>query len=170
MHNVRLALCALVAAAVLAGCEEKFDVPAADTATAGEASPDGAAPAATAPAQGARPVVSSDTAPIEPVSVAADAVRVGTAVDANGAATAGKPVYGVGDTIHASLAAAGRSGKAKVYWSGENGLSVEEEEKAITGANVDFAFSRADGMVPGKYNVEIDVDGVPAGIVDFSVQ
>jgi nucleoid-associated protein YgaU len=164
MKPARLALCAFVAATMLAACEEKIDVPGTGSADAAAAQ----APAANAPAPApAQPV---DAAPIQPVAVAADAVQVGTALDASGAATGAKPAYAAADTLYASLPTKGRAGTAKVYWTGANGLSVKEEEKAMSGAYVNFQFSRADGMTPGKYNVEIDVDGVPAGIVDVTVQ
>lgn len=162
MKSFRLALCAVFAAAALAACEEKIDVPAAGDE-------DAAAVADTAPTQApsANPI---DAKPLEPVAVASDAVRIGTAVDASQAATNAKSVYGIADIVHASLSAKGRSGTAKVYWSASNGLSAKEEEKPLSGDNVSFQFSRADGMKAGNYNVEIDVDGVPAGIVDFTVQ
>lgn len=163
MKSVHLALCAILAAASLAACEEKIDAPVADTA----------APAADAANAGASagPVANPvDSAPVEPVAVAADAVKVGTALDATGAASGAKPAYSTSDTVYASLSAKGRTGTAKVYWTASNGLSAKEEEKALSGENVNFQFSRAEGMKAGKYNVEIDVDGVPAGIVDFTVQ
>ena len=163
MKSVRLALCAVLAAFALAACEEKIDAPVADTGAAATDADAISTPATPPPA----PV---DSAPVEPVSVAADAVRVGTALDAAGAASGAKPAYSTSDTLHASLSAKGRTGTAKVYWTASNGLSAKEEEKALSGDNVSFQFSRADGMKAGKYNVEIDVDGVPAGIVDFTVQ
>jgi hypothetical protein len=161
MKSARLALCAIIAAASLAACEEKIDTTVADTATP-------AADAANAPT--APPPGPATSAPIEPVTVSADAVRVGTALDAAGAASGAKPAFSTSDTVYASLSAKGRTGTAKVYWTGADGLSAKEEEKALSGENVSFQFSRADGMKAGKYNVEIDVDGVPAGIVDFTVQ
>jgi hypothetical protein len=169
MKSVRLALCAILAAAALTACEEKIDVPGAGAdgaaATSGAAGTGNTAAPAKAPY--ANPI---DSAPIEPVAVAADAVRVGTSLDPSGAAAGAKPAYSTADTLYASLSAKGRTGTAKVYWTAPNGLSAKEEQKAISGENVNFQFSRADGMKAGKYNVEIDVDGVPAGIVDITVQ
>lgn len=165
MKSVRLALCAVLAAASLAACEEKMDTSVADADAGAPAVDAASATPATPPPQA--PV---DSAPVEPVSVAADAVRVGTALDPSGAASGSKPAYSTSDTLYASLSAKGRSGIAKVYWTAPNGLSAKEEEKPLSGDNVNFQFSRADGMKAGKYNVEIDVDGVPAGIVDFTVQ
>jgi hypothetical protein len=167
MKSFRLALCAVLAATALAACEEKIDVPATGAEGAAGAA-DGTAGDAAAPATPhANPV---SPGPIEPVAVAADAVSVGTSLDPSGAASGAKPAYSTADTLYASLSAKGRHGTAKVYWTAPNGLSAKEEEKPVAGDNVSFQFSAADGMKAGTYNVEIDVDGVPAGIVDFTVQ
>ena len=167
MKTRRLALCAALTAALLAGCEEKIDVPATDAATAAEAA-QAPSPAVAGPAASA--TGAANPAAIEPVVVDANAVRVGSALDAAQAATGTRPAYAIGDTVYASLATGGRSGTAKVYWSGSDGISVKEEEKPVNGDNVNFRFSRADGMKPGKYTVEIDLDDVPAGITDFTVR
>lgn len=107
-----------------------------------------------------------------PVNVAADAFTIGSTLGGNNQATAPKTVYAVGDTVYASLPARRyRNGsKANVYWTYEDGLSQKDETKEISGEFVTFKFSKADGMKPGKYNVEIGVDDKPVGIVDFVVQ
>ena len=67
--------------------------------------------------------------------------------------------------------AAGRAGAiARVYWTYQDGTSDKEEEKPVAGDIVNFSFSQADGMQPGAYNVQIDIDDVPVGIADFQVQ
>jgi len=171
MKPLRLAFCAVLAAIVLAACEEKIDVPAADAEATADADGAAAGPANDAAASGPGAAINApDAPPVEAVEVAADAVRLGTALDANQSATGAKPAYSVDDTVYASIATGGRGGTAKVYWSGPDGLSVKEEEKPMAGDHVGFAFSRADGMQAGHYTVEIDVDGVPAGIVEFTVQ
>jgi hypothetical protein len=164
MKALPLLLCTAFAALVLGACgEEKIDVPvAADAAT----SAGGPATAATS-----TPVQQPDHAPVMPLETSADAVRIGTALDSNQAATATKATYSLDDTIHASILASAHPGKlAKVYWTYQDGSSHKEEEKPAAGENVAFQFSRADGMKAGDYNVEIDVDGVPAGITDFKVR
>lgn len=107
-----------------------------------------------------------------PVTVAADAFTIGSALGANNQAATPKAVYAVGDTVYASLPARRyRNGSsANVYWTYEDGQSHKEETRKISGEFVTFEFSKADGMKPGKYNVEIGVDDKPVGIVDFVVQ
>lgn len=109
---------------------------------------------------------------IMPVTVAADAFTIGSTLGANNQATAAKPTYAIGDTVYASLPARRfRNGSTvNVYWTYQDGLSQKEEAKEISGEFVTFQFSKADGMKPGKYNVEIGVDDKPVGIVDFVVQ
>lgn len=168
--RLSLLLCTTFAALALAACgEEKIDVPeAADggASAAGVAGPTPSQPAVAA-AAGAQPVGEI----VEPVTISADAVHVGASVDSDQAATGAKKIYTSGDTVHASIDTRAHPGKtATVYWSDQSGISVKTEEKAISGAHVAFMFSRADGMKPGNYNVGIDVDGVPVGLVDFKVQ
>lgn len=107
-----------------------------------------------------------------PVTVAADAFGIGSTLGANNQAASPKPVYAVGETVYASLPARRyRSGSTvNVYWTYQDGLSQKEETKKVSGEFVTFEFSQADGMKPGKYNVEIGVDDKPVGIVDFVVQ
>ena len=107
-----------------------------------------------------------------PVTVAADAFKIGSTVGANSEAAMPKPAYAIGDTVYASLPARRyrKGSTANVYWTYQDGLSQKEETKEISGEFVTFAFSKADGMKPGKYNVEIGVDDKPVGIVDFVVQ
>lgn len=107
-----------------------------------------------------------------PVTVAADAFTIGSSIGPGNQAAAPKPVYALGDKVYASLPARKyRAGStANVYWTYQDGLSQKEESKAIAGDFVTFEFSKADGMKPGKYNVEIGVDDKPVGIVDFVVQ
>ncbi|HET7656029.1 MAG TPA: hypothetical protein VFK18_03430 [Luteimonas sp.] len=108
---------------------------------------------------------------LQPVAVSADAVAVGSAAAADGRAIAAKAEYTLADTIHASAATAGKAGaSAHVYWTYEDGNAIKEEEKPVNGDVVAFSLSAADGMKPGKYNVQIDLDGVPVGITDFVVK
>ena len=60
--------------------------------------------------------------------------------------------------------------KGYVYWTYQDGRTHKEEAKPVAGEFLSFQFSQADGMKPGKYNVEIDINDKPVGIVDFTVQ
>ncbi len=104
-----------------------------------------------------------------PVTVSADAIKVGSALGADQTAASPKPGYSTSDTIYASTRTRG-TGTAYVYWTYEDGIAHKEEQKQVTGNTVTFDFSQKDGMKPGKYNVEIGVDDKPLGIVDFVVR
>jgi hypothetical protein len=136
------------------------------------------APADTAPAdtaaQPAPPPDLSDTGvdKVETVTVRADAIAVGHQVGPNQAVSAAKRAYTTADTIYASLPTKGQPAGAKgyVYWTYQDGRTHKEEAKPVSGEYLNFQFSQADGMKPGKYNVEIDINDKPVGIVDFTVQ
>ena len=72
--------------------------------------------------------------------------------------------------MRVKLAGGKASGKAHVYWTFEDGTTVKEEDKPVSGDVVSFEMSQASGMKPGQYNVQIDIDGVPVGITDFVVR
>ena len=162
MRSIAAPICLATLAMALAACNQRGPEPqeaatattpdAAEVATPGEAAPSVAeAPSATR---------------VEPVTVAADAVTVGSALGPDQAATGPKASYGLGDTVYAS---ARGNGMAKVYWTFQDGTSHKEEEKPANGI-VSFQFDSASGMRAGDYTVEIDIDDVPVGITDFVVK
>jgi hypothetical protein len=108
----------------------------------------------------------------QPVTVSADAVKVGSSLGPDQSAISPKSAYSVGDTVYASARAgnAPRGATAYVYWTYEDGISHKEEQKPVAGSIVMFDFSQKDGMKSGRYNVEIGVNDTPIGIVDFVVQ
>lgn len=126
-----------------------------------------------APGEPPAPPVEPPADAVVPVTVAANAFPVGSAAGPDGAATAAKPAYSLNDTLYASLPA-GRfpaGGIARVYWTyAKDGMSHKEEEKTIGSGPVLFQFSKADGLRAGEYNVQIDVNDRPVGIVDMVVQ
>ena len=109
-----------------------------------------------------------------PVEVSGDEIAVGSTLGGDGSVSAAKPVYTTGDTVYASMPLEGVPADAtlSVYWTYQDGNAHKEEMKDVpAGAqHVNFAFSAADGMKPGNYNVQIDVNFEPVGIVDFRVQ
>ena len=158
---------------LLAACNRhppEFDVPTEQEPAAAEAAT--AADTTTGATTGTAPAAARDAGEVGQVTVPADAVAVGSALGQDGRAAAPKSAYTLADTIHAtaSVGAAGPGSTAHVYWTFENGMTVKEEDKPATGAIVSFSLSAADGMKPGRYNVQIDLDGVPVGIADFVVQ
>lgn len=156
-----LPLCGTALALLLSACNKP----------APEATP---APATTTAPQATQEPLPATPPPdaVLPVEVKADAIAVGSALGPDDAVTAAKPVYTKGDTIYVSMPTKGKpaGGKAHVYWTAaKTGLSVKEEDKALSGANLNFQIAAAD-LKPGDYNVEIDVNDKPVGIVDFKVQ
>lgn len=150
----------------LSACQPK--APADDDATATTQQDE-----ALAPGQPATPPMEPPADAVLPVTVAANAFPVGSAAGADGAATAAKPAYSVNDTLYASLPAGKfpAGGTARVYWTyAKDGTSHKEEEKKIGSGPVLFQFSKADGLQAGEYNVQIDVNDRPVGIVDMIVQ
>lgn len=147
-----------------------------------EVHPDDAAllgdPAGATEASPATPEASTARAPavqqVEAVQLANDAVAVGSALTADGAAAAPKPAYAMGDSVHASVPVGGYAPgtEVAVYWFSPDGASVKMERKPIpAGARfVNFGFGRADGMAAGRYTAQIDIDDVPVGMVDFAVE
>lgn len=167
MTSIKLTLALAVALAVLAGCSS--DEAPADTTTPV------AQPAAPVVDPLAEPPPTPEPGEV-PVEVRADAIAAGHVLGANGAVSESKPgaVYGSGDTIHASAPTRGQKPGAdvSVYWTYQDGTTHKEEMKTLGAGEqyVNFSFAKADGMRPGKYNVQIDFDFKPVGIVDFQVK
>lgn len=110
----------------------------------------------------------------EEVVLDSNAVAVGSATNPDGAVSAGKATYTVDDTIYASVPVGGYGpGKEVIiYWFSSAGVSVKDERKAIPGGAkfVNFSLSKADGMKPGSYTAQIDIDDTPVGMADFIVK
>ncbi|GGZ70764.1 hypothetical protein GCM10008101_26390 [Lysobacter xinjiangensis] len=161
MPRLRLFVFATLAAFVLAACNEGAeDMPAATSKTerpTGASTPSGV------------------SGGLNPVSVDANAIAVGTQVNGDVAVRADSPQFTVNDTVYASYSE-GRlppsGGNARVYWTYQDGRTHKEETAKIEPGQqaVLFSFSAADGMKPGRYNVQIDINMRPVGIVDFQIR
>ena len=125
-----------------------------------------------APGQPSAPPLEPPADAVVPVTVSADAVKVGSSLGSDQGATAAKRNHSLNDTVYASARVGGAASgsTAYVYWTYQDGMSHKEEQKPVSGSIVNFDFKRADGMKAGRYNVEIGVDDKPIGIVDFVVQ
>ena len=130
-----------------------------------------AAPAAQAPATSDAPAAASVARPTE---VAADAITVGTALQGGKVVQSSQTPITTADTVYASAAVGGKPAGTEitVYWSYQDGMSHKMETKRLAAGaqDVQFSFAQADGMKAGKYNVQIDADMTPIGIVDFQVR
>lgn len=167
MSSIRvLALCVvLVLSACNEGAEERVDdqASAASNAEALQKGPQTVAlPAEPGPDS------------VLPVEVTDDAVTVGNSLANGRAVKSAQAQFIISDTVYASASVRGKPGAiVSVYWTYQDGTSHKEEtlELKSGGAQpVAFSFTKGDGMVPGKYNVQIDMDMVPVGIADFVVK
>ncbi len=109
-----------------------------------------------------------------PVEVSGDAVTVGTSLANGQAVKSTGSQFTVADTVYASASVRGKPGASvTAYWTYQDGTSHKEETVQLKSGGaqpVAFSFKKGDGMVPGKYNVQIDVDMVPVGIADFVIK
>ena len=79
------------------------------------------------------------------------------------------------DVIYASVLTSGSSANStlKARWTFEDGQVVDEFEQAIaptSDAATEFHISKPDGWPPGKYRVELFLDGSPTQAKDFTVK
>lgn len=156
---------ALLVAFALMGCRQEAPEPVEDAAAVAD-------DAELAPGQPAAPPVEPPADAVMPVTVSANAFPIGSVLGADGTATAPKATYSVNDTLYASLPAGKfpSGANARIYWTfAKDGMSHKEEEKKVGAGPVNFEFSQADGLKVGKYNVQIDVNDRPVGIVDVVV-
>jgi hypothetical protein len=153
-----VALLAVVIA--LAGCGRKDQPPAAST------------PPATTPPTGV-----PAPAPAAPKSqVTVSNITIGNAIGADKKVSSASPTLGRNDTIYASVDTSG-SGSATLtarwtYVQGGQSTPVHEETVTISPAGPatsEFHIAKPDGWPAGEYQVEILVDGTPAGTRRFSV-
>ena len=110
-----------------------------------------------------------------PVEVAADAITVGTSLQGDTVLKSASTQFTTGDTVYASALVRGKPAGADVvaFWTYQDGTTHKMETRKLASGGqqtVWFSFAKADGMKPGKYNVEIDVNMTPVGIVDFQIK
>jgi hypothetical protein len=102
-------------------------------------------------------------------------ITLGRALETNRRVTQPLDAFAPGDTIYASVVTAGtaRHGLLKARWTyqGSEVLSEASLDTAPSGTTAtEFHISRPEGLRPGRYEVEIFLDGVSAGRRTFSVQ
>lgn len=153
---------ALALALLLAGCGGESAAPA----TGAEAP----STAADAGGVGAQPIAQLPQGSLEAV-----ALEVGVSLDADGRVAAVAERIRPGDAVHASLVTVGESKAAMlvVAWRDANGTEIDADERAITAngpAVHTFTRQPEGGWAPGRYEVEVRVDGESAGIRSFDVR
>ncbi len=151
---------------VLSAASGVFLVACGQDATAPASAP--AAPVAEVPA--AAPVPQLPAGSIEAV-----ALEIGATLDADGRVSASMERFRRNDIVHASLVTVGEAPAAmlQVQWRDANGTEVAVDERAIqtTGPAV-HTFSRGveGGWLPGRYEVEVLLNGESAGVRPFEVR
>jgi len=153
---------ALALALALAGCGGEPAAPAADAGAASTTAEAGGA--------SAEPIAQLPQGSLEAV-----ALEVGVALDADGRVAAVAERVRASDAVHASLVTVGESEAAMlaVSWRDANGAEIDADERAITASGpAVHTFSRQPegGWAPGRYEVEVRVDGESAGIRGFEVR
>jgi hypothetical protein len=122
---------------------------------------------------------SEETAGTPPVSAVQPfritTLELGNAIDGGKRVTAPAAVFAAGDTIYAVVASDGASPSVTLAarWTYEDGQVVNEATQMIapTGpAATEFHISKPDGLPPGKYKVEVSVNGAPGGSKEFEVR
>lgn len=113
--------------------------------------------------------------PPPPPPVAVSSVEIGKAIGADKKVTAATAVFGVRDTIYASVATTGVSGAATLAarWTFQTGQLVDSTSQAIapTGpATTEFHITKKTAWPAGKYKVAISLNGGAPAEKDFEVK
>lgn len=171
MSNVALRFLATASIVLFSACAP--EAPPASSSTQDSAATGAGAATATDARATAPPPAPEEPTSVTPTEVRADAIAIGADRDASGAATNAKPRYTTSDTVYASVPTQGIAAGAKLdaYWTYENGQTHKmDSQTAPSNGNATFMFSPADGLRAGNYNVQIDANGIPLGIVEFRVE
>lgn len=120
------------------------------------------------------PVEDTAPAPIEAELEIAE-VTLGKAVGADNAISNPTTSFQPGDTIYVAVRTEGTAPSATLAarWTYEDGQVVDESSQTIapTGPEIsEFHVSKPDGWPAGQYEVEISLDGAPAGAESFTVE
>ena len=153
---------AFALALLLAGCGGEPATPAA-----GAEAPSTVADAG---GVGAEPIVQLPQGSLEAV-----ALEVGVALDADGRVAAVTERVRPADAVHASLVTVGESEAAMlaIAWRHASGAEIDADERAITASGPavhTFTRQPEGGWAPGRYEVEVSVDGESAGVRSFEVR
>ena len=107
---------------------------------------------------------------VQSVVVNPNAAKVGAAVDDRGAIATPATEFKAGDTIYISVPTQyGRKvgDRLDVFWFHDDGRSRKDDRKPITGPFTVFELIAKDA---GPYNVEVDANGRPIALVQFTIK
>lgn len=107
---------------------------------------------------------------VQSVVVNPDAAKVGSAVDGQGAIATPASEFTDGQTIYISVPTKfGRKQgeRLEAFWFHDDGRSRKDDRKVIAGPFTVFEMIAKDA---GPYNVEIDANGRPIALVQFTIK
>ena len=155
--------------------ESPIEVPAPLVRVApAPAAPVAIAPIAAAPVTAA-PVVVAAARPSTGAPIVVSGVSLGTAVGADHKVTTASTRFGVHDTIYAAIDTqhAAPDATLAAKWTRDNGQMVFEHTAMMSpdgDATTNFKLSSDSAWPPGKYLVEISLNGVSAKTVAFEIK
>jgi len=158
MKALKTLLIGAALAAALASCKKEDETPVAAAPTPEVAPPPAAAPAP-APA---------------PAEMSVSGVVFGTAVGADKNVVTPSTSFGAKDTIYAAVTTQNTTPGAtlEAKWSGSDGKIVHDDTVTIASAGdsvTDFQLSSPTGFAPGKYQVEIFLNGKSVNAMGFDI-
>jgi hypothetical protein len=109
------------------------------------------------------------------VGVRVSQIDMGRSLNADKTISDNSNSFKANDTIYASIATAGTAATAtlKARWTYQDGQVLNESTQTIapTGdARTEFHISKPDGWPPGKYKLEVFLNGASAATKDFKVE
>lgn len=107
---------------------------------------------------------------VQSVVVNPNAAKVGSAVDEQGAISTPAQEFAAGQTIYISVPTQyGRKvgDRLEIFWFHDDGRSRKDEQKVIAGPYTVFELIAKDA---GLYNVEVDANGRPIALVQFTIK
>jgi hypothetical protein len=125
--------------------------------------------------QTSAPSASSPTASPSAAEFKVSGIELGKGIGADKRVTSATSTFKPKDTIYASVSTEGAASNKTMTakWTYEDGQVVDEgsESIAATGpARTEFHIAKPSGWPAGKYQVEIALDGAPAGTREFEVK
>jgi len=133
-----------------------------------------AAPVATPAPEVAPPAVTPAPA-VAPAEISVSGVALGTVLGPDKNLVSSATNFAPTDTIYAVVSTKNASSGATLAakWTSEDGKTIHEESTGIapTGDTfTDFQYHSPTGLAPGKYKVEISLNGNVVNSVDFGVK
>ena len=123
------------------------------------------------------PAVSAPGHPVTLPQAKISAIELGNAISSDGrvAAGAAKTTFAPSDTIYVSVQTAEPPAGAELSarWTYQDGQLVSESREQLTSSGntaTEFHIAKPDGWPTGRYQVEIAMNGQPAGKREFEVR